>query len=194
MPLRMRVHDRGPLGAPLRRFMKPLNAAASPRSSASASPTRSPARPGGAPRCASRALPERARCKAASGRLAEVLRPHGVTKDKEPSHPHILVAGAWRRWSRLNWSHILWWGIIQTGVLLAPFTFSWSALIVCAALYLAAGFGVTMGYHRLLTGRRPWLTCAGFRAAGTRITPDRGRRAAAPDGGPAAGTLRRSRN
>jgi stearoyl-CoA desaturase (delta-9 desaturase) len=53
----------------------------------------------------------------------------------------------------LNWSHILWWGLIQTGVLLAPFTFSWSALAVCAALYLAAGFGVTMGYHRLLTHR-----------------------------------------
>jgi stearoyl-CoA desaturase (delta-9 desaturase) len=38
-------------------------------------------------------------------------------------------------------------------VLLAPFTFSWSGLGVCLALYLAAGFGVTLGYHRLLTHR-----------------------------------------
>jgi len=36
---------------------------------------------------------------------------------------------------------------------LAPFAFCWSALVVCLALYLAAGFGVTMGYHRLLTHR-----------------------------------------
>jgi len=36
---------------------------------------------------------------------------------------------------------------------LAPFTFTWSGLVVCLALYLAAGLGVTMGYHRLLTHR-----------------------------------------
>lgn len=37
--------------------------------------------------------------------------------------------------------------------MLAPFTFSWSALVVCLALYLVTGFGVTMGYHGLLTHR-----------------------------------------
>jgi stearoyl-CoA desaturase (delta-9 desaturase) len=36
---------------------------------------------------------------------------------------------------------------------LAPFTFTWSGLAVSAALYVAAGLGVTMGYHRLLTHR-----------------------------------------
>jgi sn-1 stearoyl-lipid 9-desaturase len=46
-----------------------------------------------------------------------------------------------------------WWATIQLGVILAPFAFSWSALVVCAVLYLAAGFGVTLGYHRLLTHR-----------------------------------------
>jgi len=54
---------------------------------------------------------------------------------------------------RLNWSHLLWWSAIQAGVVLAPFTFSWTAVVVCLVLYLAAGFGVTMGYHRLLTHR-----------------------------------------
>ena len=37
--------------------------------------------------------------------------------------------------------------------MLAPFTFCWSAVVVCVVLYLAAGLGVTMGYHRLLTHR-----------------------------------------
>jgi stearoyl-CoA desaturase (delta-9 desaturase) len=36
---------------------------------------------------------------------------------------------------------------------LAPFTFTWSGLAVCGILYVAAGFGVTAGYHRLLTHR-----------------------------------------
>jgi stearoyl-CoA desaturase (delta-9 desaturase) len=39
------------------------------------------------------------------------------------------------------------------GVVLAPFTFSWSGLVVCGVLYLVAGLGITMGYHRLLTHR-----------------------------------------
>jgi fatty-acid desaturase len=65
------------------------------------------------------------------------------------------LSNAWGsdRWARLNWPHILWWSTIQVGVVLAPFTFSWSALVVCLVLYLVAGFGVTMGYHRLLTHR-----------------------------------------
>jgi len=42
---------------------------------------------------------------------------------------------------------------MQAGVLLAPFTFSWSGLGICLGLYLLVGIGVTMGYHRLLTHR-----------------------------------------
>ncbi|HZU36445.1 MAG TPA: fatty acid desaturase [Gemmataceae bacterium] len=58
-----------------------------------------------------------------------------------------------RRWPKLNWAHILWFSFIQAGVVLAPLTFCWSALVVCIILYLLAGLGVTMGYHRLLTHR-----------------------------------------
>ncbi len=54
---------------------------------------------------------------------------------------------------RLNWSFVLWIGFIHAGALLAPFTFTWSALTVCLGLYLLTGLGVTMGYHRLLTHR-----------------------------------------
>src|SRR5215470_10130259 len=53
----------------------------------------------------------------------------------------------------LNWPRILWWALIHAGVVLAPFAFSWSALVVTLFLYLLAGTGVTMGYHRLLTHR-----------------------------------------
>jgi len=65
------------------------------------------------------------------------------------------LSGARRRAGRsgLNWPQILWWSFIQTGVVLAPFTFSWSGLVICLVLYLLAGFGITMGYHRLLTHR-----------------------------------------
>ncbi|MBY0528069.1 MAG: fatty acid desaturase [Gemmataceae bacterium] len=48
---------------------------------------------------------------------------------------------------------ILWASTIQFGVILAPFYFSWSALLVCMVVYLLTGFGITVGYHRLLTHR-----------------------------------------
>jgi stearoyl-CoA desaturase (delta-9 desaturase) len=54
---------------------------------------------------------------------------------------------------RLNWVAIIWWSGIHAGAVLAPFTFSWSGLVVCLSLYLLGGVGVTMGYHRLLTHR-----------------------------------------
>jgi stearoyl-CoA desaturase (delta-9 desaturase) len=61
--------------------------------------------------------------------------------------------GCRRRLPRLNWLRILGWSLIQVGVVLAPFTFSWSGLVVCLSLYLVTAVGVTLGYHRLLTHR-----------------------------------------
>jgi stearoyl-CoA desaturase (delta-9 desaturase) len=43
--------------------------------------------------------------------------------------------------------------VLHGGLILAPFVFSWSGLAVCVALYLVSGFGITVGYHRLLTHR-----------------------------------------
>jgi stearoyl-CoA desaturase (delta-9 desaturase) len=54
---------------------------------------------------------------------------------------------------RLKWLIILWIGVIHAGMMLAPFTFTWSGLVVSLALYALTGIGVTMGYHRLLTHR-----------------------------------------
>src|SRR5579864_2454646 len=54
---------------------------------------------------------------------------------------------------RLNWLPILWISTIHLGVVLAPFTFTWSGLVVSLVLYLLTVIGVTMGFHRLLTHR-----------------------------------------
>jgi small subunit ribosomal protein S21 len=53
MPLRMRVHDREPIGAALRRFKKLLERSGLTKELRSGNTTRSPARRGGAPSCAS---------------------------------------------------------------------------------------------------------------------------------------------
>jgi fatty-acid desaturase len=58
-----------------------------------------------------------------------------------------------RRWRRLNWPSIFWLGVLQGGIVFAPFVFSWSGLAICFTLYVITGIGVTMGYHRLLTHR-----------------------------------------
>jgi fatty-acid desaturase len=63
------------------------------------------------------------------------------------------MPGAEQRRSGLNWPQVTWWAAIQLGVVFAPFAFSWSAVAVAAVIYLATGFGVTLGYHRLLTHR-----------------------------------------
>lgn len=52
----------------------------------------------------------------------------------------------------LNWPVVAWIGIVHVFALIAPFYFSWQALVVCIVLILLTGmFGVCMGYHRLLT-------------------------------------------
>jgi fatty-acid desaturase len=55
---------------------------------------------------------------------------------------------------RLDWTNVIYFGVLHVGALFAVWTFSWTALIVFAALLwlsFSAGIGVT--YHRLLTHR-----------------------------------------
>ncbi len=54
---------------------------------------------------------------------------------------------------RLKWGTIFWVSMLQVGVVLAPFAFSWSGLVVALILYALTGLGITMGFHRLLTHR-----------------------------------------
>src|SRR3989304_4692864 len=63
------------------------------------------------------------------------------------------VANSEELWSRgLNWPIVFWIGLVHVFALIAPFYFSWHALIACGILIVTTGlFGVCMGYHRLLT-------------------------------------------
>jgi stearoyl-CoA desaturase (delta-9 desaturase) len=54
----------------------------------------------------------------------------------------------------VNWPIVIWIALVHVLALIAPFFFSWPALLTCIALAFATGsFGVCMGYHRLLTHR-----------------------------------------
>lgn len=55
--------------------------------------------------------------------------------------------------SGVNWQSVVWVAGMHAGVLLAPFVFTWSGLVVFAVLYIVTGLGITLGYHRLLTHR-----------------------------------------
>src|SRR5437899_12946803 len=55
---------------------------------------------------------------------------------------------------QLDWLNVAYFAGIHAGALLAPWTFSWSALGVFFFLYwLSASVGICLTYHRLLTHR-----------------------------------------
>ncbi len=58
------------------------------------------------------------------------------------------------RYSKVSWVTTTVLVIFHIGAIAALFNFSWTALAVTIALYwIAIGFGIGMGYHRLLTHR-----------------------------------------
>jgi fatty-acid desaturase len=51
-----------------------------------------------------------------------------------------------------NWPIVIWIAVVHVLAVIAPFFFSWPALITCVLLAFVTGsLGVCMGYHRLLT-------------------------------------------
>jgi fatty-acid desaturase len=55
---------------------------------------------------------------------------------------------------KFNWPTIVVFGIFHIGAVIAPFFFTWRALISAVVLYwISLSFGIGMGYHRLLTHR-----------------------------------------
>jgi stearoyl-CoA desaturase (delta-9 desaturase) len=55
---------------------------------------------------------------------------------------------------KFDWVNVVYFGAIHLMVLLAPFTFSWSAFAVMAFLWWVSGsVGIGFTYHRLLTHR-----------------------------------------
>jgi fatty-acid desaturase len=58
------------------------------------------------------------------------------------------------RYSKVSWVTTIVLVIFHLGAIAALFNFSWTALAITAVLYwMAIGFGIGMGYHRLLTHR-----------------------------------------
>jgi stearoyl-CoA desaturase (delta-9 desaturase) len=58
------------------------------------------------------------------------------------------------RWRDLDWPVVIGVGLMHVGALAAPFTFSWSGLVVFLVLAWLTGIvGITLCYHRLLTHR-----------------------------------------
>jgi fatty-acid desaturase len=54
----------------------------------------------------------------------------------------------------VDWTNVAYFTVLHLGALLAPWTFSWPALAVFAALLWASGsLGIGVTYHRLLTHR-----------------------------------------
>ena len=54
---------------------------------------------------------------------------------------------------RPNWMRLSLYSVLHIAAVAAPFCYTQDALIASAALYFVCGFGVTLGYHRLLTHR-----------------------------------------
>jgi len=54
--------------------------------------------------------------------------------------------------SDIKWGTLISIGLIHVGVLFAPWTFRWDALLLAIFLYWLTGcLGITLGYHRLFT-------------------------------------------
>ena len=56
------------------------------------------------------------------------------------------------RSNNINWGAAVWLGLIHVGVLAAPWTFTWSGLVMVLFLHwVCGGVGICLGYHRMLT-------------------------------------------
>ncbi len=76
----------------------------------------------------------------------------------------LAIRQAWReRFPHgVAWGIVAWLLMIHVGALAAPWTFTWSGLILALVLHwLTGGIGICLGYHRLLTHRSfmtyPWV-------------------------------------
>lgn len=54
---------------------------------------------------------------------------------------------------RFDWVNVPWILAMHIGAVAALFCFSWTRLAVAFALYVVTAFGITIGFHRLLTHR-----------------------------------------
>src|SRR5689334_4396597 len=49
----------------------------------------------------------------------------------------------------INWPNVLWLAVVHSGCLLAPFFFSWQAVVLTLVLHwITGGIGICLGFHR----------------------------------------------
>jgi fatty-acid desaturase len=79
---------------------------------------------------------------------------HTAASQNLLAHKKDLRNGPIHEEGKINWVTVSFMGLFHAGAIAALFFFSWTNLIVAAALYfLAINVGVGMAYHRLLTHR-----------------------------------------
>src|SRR3972149_7395676 len=73
--------------------------------------------------------------------------------DQSSAEPNPWLTDPEVRWSNgLDWTVVIWLGVIHLCALPAPFFFTWKALGLFVLLsWITGGLGVCLGYHRLLT-------------------------------------------
>jgi fatty-acid desaturase len=78
-------------------------------------------------------------------RRGESTQPRSVTQTDPTKAQRV-------RWDRLSYWAVGWLALVHAGALLAPWTFTWTALIATLVLHwITGGLGICLGYHRFLT-------------------------------------------
>jgi stearoyl-CoA desaturase (delta-9 desaturase) len=73
-------------------------------------------------------------------------------KKPEPSEEEWAVARKERTYEGIDWGIAGWLIVLHAGALAAPFTFTWTGLILGVVMYWITGcIGITLGFHRMLT-------------------------------------------
>jgi len=75
-----------------------------------------------------------------------------MAPEKSSMLPPLRTRGI--EWRRVNWSVVTGIAVMHVGAVVAPFYFTWTALVLALVLmWLSGNIGITMCYHRLLTHR-----------------------------------------
>jgi fatty-acid desaturase len=83
--------------------------------------------------------------KKSAGRTNRRPQPEKQTPQRKPTSGR-----SWR--SEVNWPVVGWLALLHTGMLAAPFFFSWEAVALTFFLHwVTGGLGICLGFHRLLT-------------------------------------------
>jgi stearoyl-CoA desaturase (delta-9 desaturase) len=85
--------------------------------------------------------------------IAQPPVPTAASTDPDPTDDSRLSAKLSERFPHgVNWANTVWLAAMHAGAIAAFWYFSWEVFWVTVALYYATGcFGVTLGYHRLIT-------------------------------------------